>query len=203
MPAEELEIIAAERAARVKENNNRKSINYRMRERTKDEVAYKRRVTESKLAWSDKNRDRVNQIAAGVRGRNLASKRFWCDVCELPFQSQVALESHYKTEAHINAVDGIKKAPAQPDAARLKANRDRIRESAVYICKPCNNKVFDNLSALTRHKEGKRHCKKLGIPWPVKRSAAQGTIAAAFASTKAAAAQDAAALAPAAGPATS
>lgn len=158
---------AAEKAEWLKGQAVIKNRDYRARKRAEDEVAYKRKVTDQKLDGSNRNRDRVNEIAAGVRERNLAAQNFYCELCELPLQSQAALDLHLTRDSHKQVVAGTREAhPEQSaDAARLKSGRDRVRAEGRYTCFYCKKKgewvKFDNLTAFTRHKDGARHKAKV------------------------------------------
>lgn len=105
MSQEELEIVAALRktatAHRLKE--------WRAAKKAKDVAGYRAHDRKMENAWAEKNRGRVNKTAAKIRPNAIDSKRFFCEVCQAPLQSQHAFDAHLKTQAYADAEAGIKK----------------------------------------------------------------------------------------------
>lgn len=153
---EELEIIAAKQVQRRADRSKR----HRETVRNKDIDAYLARDRIMKNAWAAKNRDKVNQTAAKVRGNALSSNRFSCDVCQMSLQSQIALDKHLLTQSHADSVAGIEK----PEMSQYSINRKTIRANAKasgeHSCNTCN-KSFDTNWALNRHNATPSHKKKL------------------------------------------
>jgi hypothetical protein len=152
MTAEELELVAALR--KIKRAHYLKAHRAARKEKNPDLYRANERVV--KNAWADKNRGRVNKTASKVREKNIASCRFECEVCDISLQSQDALNSHLKSQAHANTEAGIQKNELSQYAINLKTQRAIAKANADHECLLCQ-KSFYNDWGLTRHKEGKRH----------------------------------------------
>lgn len=151
---EELELATAARAQRKVEKTQR----YRQRQREQDEKSFLQRSLDQHNNWADENRDRVNEIAAGVRQRAKDSGRFRCDVCDLNLATQYALEDHCKSDAHAAAVKHGSKVtkPLLDSSHRQQATRAANKAFKRYFCKPCN-KPCSTASDLKRHETKKKH----------------------------------------------
>lgn len=103
---EQLEVIVAVRKTRAKEVSNQNSISHRANRRAEDEDAYKAKVTSDKKRWPAKNLDKVNKTAGKVRQKNISSRRFHFDDCDMSLQSQLALDDHLTTQRHADILDG-------------------------------------------------------------------------------------------------
>ena len=157
MTEEELEIVAAMK----RERRLAYERTYRAAKRDKDPDFYRRTVTQQKKDWSTRNLDKVNNIAAKVRGKTLLSHRFFCEPCDMALQSKLALDKHLNTTAHKNIVAGKKKAAMSRGAVAYKAKRSLVKANKTHFCSTCN-KAFDSEWRLNRHKATSLHARKLG-----------------------------------------
>jgi len=157
---EELELAAAIRQARRKEKGNIKSREHRAKKRNESLVDYRAKVTEQKMAWSEKNPNKVLKIAAKVRNKAKDEQRFFCDDCQLPLATQSALDKHYKTQAHLDRAAGIEKTPITRSAVTVKAVRQKAKDNKLHYCAVCD-KSFNNDWSLQRHLGTPLHAKRL------------------------------------------
>lgn len=146
--SEELE--AAALAAKSSYANRRRAVARSTRLRRKHGVT----LNVYKEPFPD--RVRINATAARVRAKNLAEENFYCGPCKLPLQSRVALESHERTQAHRDVLDGVVRTSTTHDRLVRNAARNAAKEDGIHRCDFCN-KNFGNDWELTRHNEGVRH----------------------------------------------
>jgi hypothetical protein len=146
MSEEELEIVAAlkkrAKAHRIK--------TWRANKKAKDVDGFRAHERKTKNAWSEKNRVSVNKTAAKVRANALESKRFHCEVCDRPYQSQDALDSHLQTQKHADRVAGIPVPERSSKVIRSQALRDAAKAAGTYRCGICN-KCYGHQGHLDRH----------------------------------------------------
>ncbi|PSK57848.1 ATP synthase subunit beta, mitochondrial [Elsinoe australis] len=159
---EELEINAAIRLARLKENGNKRSQKHRAAKRLDDLDAYRAADRVSKNAWADKNRDKVNRTAAKTKAKAKNLRLFYCDTYELPLQSQAMLDKHLLTVSHQDRAAGIEKPAITKSAVAVKAVRTQAKLEKLHFCEPCN-KPFDNEWSLKRHEGTALHAKRLTL----------------------------------------
>lgn len=150
------ELLAAQECRRKR--NVEKTQRYRKRRREEDEEGYLKENLDQHNAWSARNRDRVNEIAASVRTRAKEAQRFRCEVCDHNATSQTHLDDHLRSAAHAEAERNGRKILKPLSAAAL--NRRASRAAAVanrtYYCKPCD-KVCTSSTDLKRHNSKKKH----------------------------------------------
>lgn len=158
--SEELEVVAAIRAARMLENANERSRKYRANKRAKDLDGYRAHDRKVKSKWTSKNRDKVTKTAAKVRSKNIDTDRFHCNDCDMSLQSRFALEQHNRTQDHHDRVAGIVKPPPSASAVQVKAGRAKAKANDDHRCFTCN-KSFQTDWSLTRHNGQEGHAKKL------------------------------------------
>ncbi|KAM5382804.1 hypothetical protein ACJZ2D_002195 [Fusarium nematophilum] len=142
LSVQQLEIVTAVRRARAHDAAIARSQAYRARSRAEDEDAYKAKVSSDRKVWANKNLDKVNKNAAKVRRNNISSRRFNCDDCDEPFQSQQALDKHLTTQKHANVLAGIIPSPLSTYAQNQKDKRQENKDQGIHACLPCN-KSFD------------------------------------------------------------
>lgn len=156
---EELEINAAIRLARLKENGNKRSQKHRAAKRLEDLDAYRAADRVSKNAWAEKNRDKVNRTAAKTKAKAKDLRRFYCDTYELPLQSQAMLDKHLLSVSHQDRAAGIEKPAITKSAVAVKAVRAQAKLEKLHFCEPCN-KPFNNEWSLKRHEDTALHAKR-------------------------------------------
>jgi hypothetical protein len=159
---EQLEVIAAARVKRAHELALLRSQRHRASRRAADPEAFMKKQREDKLEWTHKNRDRVNETAAGTKERAISAQRFRCATCDLSLQSQAALDKHLLSQAHKDRSAGIIKPPPSKRAVATAAVRKQSKASKKHHCAACD-KSFDTDWALTRHNNTPRHQKKLSL----------------------------------------
>lgn len=165
LSVEQLEIVTAVRRARAHDVAMAASQAHRARQRAEDEGAYKAKVTTTRKAWANKNLDKVNKNAAKVRQKNLDARRFNCDDCDEPFQSQHALDKHLATQRHADVLAGITPSPLSTYAQTQKDKRQEAKDKGQYRCLPCN-KSFDTEWALNRHNKTGLHQRRAAAYTP-------------------------------------
>lgn len=157
---EELEIVHALRASRLAENALERSRKHRAKKTAEDPVGFLKKSSATRQAWAEKNKDRVNKTAGRVKAKALDLNRFYCDDCELPFQSNAALASHLLTDAHHDRAAGITKSSLTTSAVAVALVRARAIADQTHHCSTCN-KSFNNDWSLTRHLATSLHAKRL------------------------------------------
>lgn len=160
MTAEELELAAAIREARAKENALERSRKHRTRKRTEDLKGYQAKVTEQKKQWADNNPNKVLKIAAKVRNKAKDDKRFYCEDCEMALASQSALDKHNNTTEHMKRVVGIENSAPSRSAVSVAAIRKEAVANKTHYCSTCD-KAFINDWSLQRHLATSLHAKRL------------------------------------------
>lgn len=165
LSAEQLEIVTAIRRARAHDIAMASSRAHRARRRAEDEDAYKAKATSDRKAWAAKNLDKVNKTAAKVRSNAISAKRFTCDDCDQPFQSQHALDKHLTTQRHADVLAGIKASPLSAHAQNIKEKRQEVKAKGLYTCTPCS-KSFDTEWALNRHTNTGLHQRRSATQTP-------------------------------------
>lgn len=141
-----------------KARNVEKTQRYRKRKRDEDEVGFKAAGLAQHQSWAEKNRDRINEIAAGVRNKAKAENRFPCTTCKRPFATDAALASHLKTDAHQEALlngGPVTKAPSVGSIAAAARRAENIRTGR-FRC-TVHNQVFPDNTKLQKHYRGKLH----------------------------------------------
>jgi hypothetical protein len=91
--------IAAVEKMRLERDAN-KTDRYRKRKRAQNEKEYLKANLRQHQTWADKNRAKVNQIAAGVRQSAKDAGRFRCDICDKNFSGAYHLQQHRDTKSH-------------------------------------------------------------------------------------------------------
>jgi hypothetical protein len=126
---EELELAAAIRKARAKENGNNRSRRHRAQKRDED-------LTEQKMSWNHKNPDKVLKIAAKVRNKAKDEQRFYCDDCQQPFATQSALDKHNssRSQTHLDRVAGIEQSTITKSAIAVNAVREQAKKDKTHYC---------------------------------------------------------------------
>ncbi|KAJ4344321.1 atp2, beta subunit of the F1 sector of mitochondrial F1F0 ATP synthase [Ascochyta clinopodiicola] len=153
---EEVEIVSAVR----RQNRIQYIKDHRAARRARDIDAYRANERLTKNAWSERNRDKVNKTAAKVRQNALDLRRFDCEDCNLPLQSQHALDAHLLSQAHADKLAGVERAELSQYVLNQKAARAAAKAASDHECELCG-KSFANAWSLTRHEEGKRHKAKM------------------------------------------
>jgi hypothetical protein len=77
-----------------------------------------------------KTPDKVLKIAKDVQNRAKHERRFFCEVCEQPFASAFALQSHETSQA-----------PPPRAVLAVAASRAAVVESKELYCQPCDKAV--------------------------------------------------------------
>ncbi|KAF2223415.1 hypothetical protein BDZ85DRAFT_261534 [Elsinoe ampelina] len=101
----------------------------RKRKRDADEEGYLQQNLNQHQAWADKNRDRVNEIAKGVRNKAKESARFHCEVYNHNAATPGALEDHNKSRAHLGSDKNYQKPPTVRNSAEVGKWRLRVTVS--------------------------------------------------------------------------
>ncbi|KAI5466316.1 hypothetical protein BGZ63DRAFT_375904 [Mariannaea sp. PMI_226] len=58
---------------------------------------------------------RRDPIEKKETAKNRATRKYACDICDVAFPSQANLNEHFKTQKHIDNVNGIVHAPTSAD----------------------------------------------------------------------------------------
>lgn len=153
----------AERKKKIKAQMAIHSARAEDRQRQNDLEGYLTRKRREKLAWSHKNKDRVHEIAAGVRARAIKSGKHACQTCGINLQSITALRKHMASKAHkeqerLAAGGSAKAVSAVAEHARRFAAEKRA--SKAYYCATCDM-AFNIKGHLTKHCNSKKHLNKV------------------------------------------
>lgn len=157
---EELEAVAAIRAARATELGNINSRKHRAKRRAADPEAYILKVRIDKRKWSENNQDKVNKTAAKSQNKSRELRRFYCDTCEIALQSDSALKKHILTSSHADRLAGVMKSAPSNGVIAYAAVRDAAKANKTHYCSPCD-KAFGNDYNLRRHKATPSHAKRV------------------------------------------
>jgi hypothetical protein len=74
----------------------------------------------------------VKRVAAKVRKNALNSSRFSCEVCDIPLQSQHALNKHLASTVHSDKVAGIQRSELSQYALNRKAARAATKAAGEF-----------------------------------------------------------------------
>jgi hypothetical protein len=157
---EELEIIAALRSARLAEITLERSRRFRAKKTKEDPEGFLKKCSKSKLAWSHKNRDRVNSTASKGRASRIMQNLYHCNDCDISLQSAHSLEMHLLSQRHRDRFAGIAKDAPSTNAVSLAAARTKAKENKTHHCTTCN-KSFENDWSLTRHLATALHARRV------------------------------------------
>lgn len=162
MSDDELDAYNAARKKRAKEHSTANVKRWTAKARAKDLQGFLAKRLKSRLAWQDKNMDRVLQTAAGVRARAKESRRHECLTCNMCLASSTALRKHLASKAHQEqvrlAASGTPK-PASAIAVKARKLVAEKRASKAYFCATCD-KAFNSKGHLTKHLRSNKHIKK-------------------------------------------
>lgn len=157
---EQLEQQAAFRKARTAAISKK----FEDKERATDLQAHLARKAREKLAWTNRNKEKVLETAAGVRARAKASNKHRCDTCNLSLASPLALEKHLDTAAHKKQVSIAAgtyiQEPDTPEVARAKARMADKKKRMAFACAICDRR-FAVRSHLIRHNKSLKHLAKV------------------------------------------
>jgi len=104
-----------------------------------------------KAAQKFRDGNRILEIAAEVRNKAKAEKRFYCDDCEQPLATQSALDKHNASQAHADQLAGVIKSERSQRAIDVQAIRDAARAQKEHHCHTCD-KGYGTDCDLKRHK---------------------------------------------------
>jgi hypothetical protein len=152
----EEELVAAQELRRKRDAA--KTQRYRKRKRDQDEEVFLRNNLEQHMSWSEQNPGRVNEIAAGVRKKAKDLERFRCEVCDHNAATQYALDSHLRSQAHLDAETRGRKVlkPLSAAAQNKRASRAAAIANRTFFCAPCN-KACTSSNDLLRHIDKQKH----------------------------------------------
>lgn len=156
MSAEELEIVAAARVFQ----RNKKHQEVRAKQSAKDPEAYRLRENRTKNAWNENHRDRANKNARRTQHKAKSLRRFYCNICDMPFESQGLLDRHLDTLGHADRVRGIPMGTLSQYQLNGKKALHDAKISRKHYCSICDF-AFQCDNALNKHKRTKRHLAKL------------------------------------------
>lgn len=151
---DKLEIIAHLR----KEHDAKRISQWRLAKKAKDPDAFRAHGRVQKNAWAAKHRDKVNKTAKKVKTKAKTEQRFYCGVCEMPLQSQAALDKHLASESHANRAAGTEKSETSQYSINRKTKRAKAKAKGKHHCHTCN-KGFGTEWDLNRHKNTPSHKK--------------------------------------------
>jgi len=151
------------RVAKIK--GNERSQQHRAKALAQDLQGYLARTLENKIEWQRKNPERVLEIAASVRARNIASGNHHCSTCDLSLQSAAALQSHYNCKAHkeqVRLAAGGKPKAVSERALYCRDAVANIKASKRHYCGICD-KAFGSKAHLTNHFKTAVHLRKVSL----------------------------------------
>jgi hypothetical protein len=123
-----------------------------------DEVAEarKQRARDAKIAAYYKDGAGAAEKAA-ARAKVIESGEHTCEDCKIPFQSDLALKSHYDTDSHRYVVEHGKKKPL----SRSGVSVAKTKAKGTHRCIPCNKTFGSNSQKLLHFKNDKKHDAKV------------------------------------------
>jgi hypothetical protein len=120
-------------------------------------------MTQQKKDWRYRYPNRVLKTAEKTRNKAKAEARFRCDICEQNLATQVALDKHNDTQAHLARVAGLQKPEITKSAVAVKAVRKQAKDDKLHYCSVFA-KAFNNDWSLQRHLATPLHAKKGAKP---------------------------------------
>lgn len=87
----------------------------------------------------------------------IASKKYYCQTCDLASSSQRDLDRHLKTQVHLDKVAGIVRVKKDPKRSERAAQYLAERR---YVCDPCNYAASSSQN-LARHLSTNQHKKRM------------------------------------------
>ncbi|KAL2127277.1 hypothetical protein VTI74DRAFT_10991 [Chaetomium olivicolor] len=135
MSDEELEAYAKEAEEKRLILRRKNNSNWHYKKMAEDYADYIEAAIERKMR-SRANNPQLDKVANAKRAaKDLAEKRYHCDLCDISFTSQHSLNDHLQSAKH---------------------HRKSQEHLNPYVCKPCNL-GYANKSNFTRHTRTKRH----------------------------------------------
>lgn len=165
MTEEEFVSFNEERRRINKIKANERSVSHRAKTRAQDLRGYLDRTLQNRMAWQQRNPERVLEIAASVRARNLASKKFFCETCQQALQSSHALKKHQDSKLHKEQVRLAAGGKPKTVSAEVLKSRDRVAKhklSKQHYCVICDM-AFNIKGHLNRHLKSAKHAKKSAL----------------------------------------
>lgn len=155
----------ADRQKRLKNKSYRKI-------KAADPARFRVRVAANQRRIYQKNPEKCNAATKKSRSKNLATKKYHCDTCNMSFKESWKLERHVKSQSH-RELAGLPKVPVVKDKwdlardpVKFAATKKKTIAKAVankkFYCAICDLACPDN-SKLQRHFQTEKHINAAGL----------------------------------------